>query len=64
MFKQKILEFFWPPLRIDRIQRQLDAEERIGVFKMKREWDKRESARILSEFHRTPLWEETADVDY
>ena len=52
-----VKEFFCPWLRLARIERELDAEERVGALKMEIELWERESKRLLEEFYRAPFYE-------
>jgi hypothetical protein len=54
--KNPIMEFLFPWLRIRRIERELDAEEKIGVARMKLEWWDRQEKETLREFHRPMLF--------
>jgi len=54
--KNSIMEFLFPWLRIRRIERELDALERIEVARMKQEWRDRQTREILEEFHRPMLF--------
>ena len=56
MIKQVIWEFLWPPARLERIIRELDAEERIGVAKMRQEWRAFETRQALKQYHRPMIF--------
>ena len=58
MIKQVIWEFLWPPARLERIIRELDAEERIGVAKMRQEWRASETRQALKQYHRPTIFSE------
>ena len=55
-YKKSFLEWLWPPSYFYRIQRELNANERLGAFNMMVEWRERESKRLLKEFYETPWW--------
>jgi hypothetical protein len=50
--KQKIIEWFFPWLRLQRIQSELDAEERIGAHKMEVEAWNRQAEKALADFYK------------
>ena len=58
MIKQVIWEFLWPPARLERIIRELDAEERIGVAKMRQEWRAFETRQALKHYYRPMIFSE------
>lgn len=50
------LEWLFPWRRLQRIERELDAAERVAVWRMKVEWWENERRRLLTEFHKPSLF--------
>ena len=57
----RMIEWFWPPARLRRIIRELDAEERIGVAKMQQEWRAFETKQACKHYHSPMIFSELKD---
>jgi len=54
--KFRIVEFFLPWRSLKRIERELDAEERMGAWKMQLEWWKFQEKCIIEEMERPSIF--------